>query len=278
MMFYRKKEGLLIAPTDQWQRELYDMETWRKGDVLWRTSLAAMAYQDFEMLHAVHRCLEDGRRWPYWLDHRNDAKNRWDKWRADRRHRRNPKRYPHTKYRWVTGMTRDPYIMFWTACKWFGWESWIADTPLPTYLYRPQVVAYRNWLLYEREQDRWLYEKGEHMAFTLAEMTGGLPGYAQHLAAWMAHMTDSTMIKVRLLEMAPQWNLLIHALCDGGPDEEAVQRYRAKQGFQWGAGQWMQDDRWWHDGKYLDVGDQYKLDRDVLHFVYYSNFKKPDGR
>ncbi len=274
-MYYEKKKGLLLSPGKKWQEELYGFNPRGKGDVLFRTSLAAIAfkYQGVEMLSEVKKNLREGRRWPSWLDSERDARSRWDKYIADRRHEKKPGKYPRTKYRWVKGMTRDPYIMFWIACKLLGLDAWIKDTPLPKYLYRPQIVAFRRYLMYGEQKDLEKYRKMEMASLLISQFSGGLPVYAQHLAAWMAYMTDSTIIKADLLMICPAWNYLIHALCDGGPDEETVNNYRAKIGYQWTEKKKMEDDTWWSDDNYLDKNDPYKLDKAILNFVFFTRYK-----
>jgi len=270
-MYYYKEGGLLLAPSSAWQMDLYGYETHGKGDVLFRTSIGAIAYHDFEMLRAVYKTIKQGRRWPEWLDHVNDAQSMAEKRRADRLNRNCPEEYPHTKYRYVGEMTRDPYIMFWTACKLMGWETYIEQTPLPFNIqWRPHTEAYRKYLIREKNIHLKIYEKFQHMSLTLAEMTGGLPVYALHLSAWMHYMTQIPTIGARIIQANKAWNLLIYDLCAALEPSYPVGAYRAKKGYQWTDEEKMESDPWFDESWYLDVGDQYKLDRDILHFVHYA--------
>jgi hypothetical protein len=264
-MWYKVKDGLLIGTQRPWQWDKYGVDHFTKSDVLWRSSVAAIAYGNFEFLKHTYDVIKQGKRWPDSWNSSRDARNRIDHMRSKRRYEKG--RASYEKYRWQTGMTRDPYIMFWSGAKLQGWESWIERTKPPGYIYRPAFSAYRKFLITERVRDLKEFEKWEIASLRLGQKTS-YPGYALHLSAWMAYMTDSEAVQNEILKMVPEWNWLVRLLCND-TDIPELFTYRSKRGYQWSSDRKAETDQWFDDSWYLDTTETYKLDKDILSAVYY---------
>jgi hypothetical protein len=149
-------------------RELYkdgffwrDRKSWGlgKGDLVFNTCDQIVRDGDNSLwaYEALAECADlnlDGKRWPDRMNEDMDSRNRleymWYRWPGKIREwlikkgckKVKPKGW---KYRWQTGMTRDPFTAFYTACVVLDEMDLLRDVMPMWYNYRP---AFWNWYLY----------------------------------------------------------------------------------------------------------------------------------
>lgn len=145
-----KKNGLYIHNAHQWQVDKYDQDVMSKGDCIYNTCRKIIDEQDrsewaYNALEICADLLKQNKRWPDWMNHERDTKNRiewwWSKllWNLDL--------IKTQKYRPQSSLTRDPFIYFYTACVVLDRKEWIEDVEIPWWLYRPNTWRWRKYLI-----------------------------------------------------------------------------------------------------------------------------------
>lgn len=159
--FYQEL-GLYIHSTHDWQWKKFRQLTMGKGDIIYNSLRRIIDDKDtsdwaFRALWICKELLLDGKRWPDWMNHERDAKNRIGWWWS--RLLYNLYLINHQKYRPQTSMTRDPWCYFYTASVILERKRFVEIVPIPWWLWRQPVWAWRRYLIEptERNKRRWLF-------------------------------------------------------------------------------------------------------------------------
>ena len=232
------EHNLLLETAQPWQIEQFGFDAHGKDNCLFISSIAAICYENYDMLRAVADCLLQRRRWPVELDQPEDK-----------------------NYRSVKGMTRDPYIMFYCAAHLLNRRQFIDAVKMPWYLYRPNVWAWRRYLITGEEKYKRKYEFWQKISLRFKH-----PVYALNLAAWMAYVAESNEIKDELDDILYANGIVNHLLlelliCDTvNPWLAEVDQYQPRIRFYWTAEPWEAEQLPLYDGPYA-------IDKDILYYL-----------
>jgi hypothetical protein len=139
-----------------WEIRDYGLAVEGKGDLIFNTCDKIIRDADnsdwaYAALDNCAYLLNTRKRWPERMNQSIDAKNRidciWSK--LMRKLGVNPTH----KYRWVTGMTRDPYIAFYACCVFLGNYEYIEGVTMPYYNYRRTTWRWRKLLIKDNRLD-----------------------------------------------------------------------------------------------------------------------------
>ena len=265
MSYYFKSYGVILAHSPKWANEAHGFAVNGIGDCIFRTCIHAISVfkenpeESYNLLRTCAWLLESGNRWPNEL---------------------NPP--ASTKYRSQKSMTRDPYIMFYTACFVTENTELMINIDVPFMLFRSYVINFRDWIFsndpgssrerFIRQVSRliWWGEHTEAIATFFHNRKWfirglrhkfGIHGYSLHLWTWMAYVTKSKVLRDSIYEHLDISNLLCLKLLDG--DTNLINNkcfiYRAKEGYQWGDNRYI-------DKKLLDPSDSIRIDRQILDY------------
>jgi hypothetical protein len=265
--YYYKNGYNILAASPSWEGSLYSFMPDGKGDLNFRNPLFGLCHNDPKLVEHSRDLLKQRKRWPDEFNHPNDARNRLDKWLADRRHKRDPEKYPHTKYRNQRGMTRDPFITCLFAMymlpDYFKLED-IRKLKIPWYINRPDLWHWKRYLYTGKRWHKRRYEWWSLFSIQLARRFG-FPAFVRHLCAIKAYAADSDLIMGTLRPDIPHWNYADKLLCCIPTYhllKTFVEYYVAKRGYQWQAEQWIPEK------EALNQMDIYKLDKDFLQYLW----------
>jgi hypothetical protein len=146
--------------TPGWGFRMYNGYPDGKGDLGFNTCDQIIRDNDkslwaYEALYECADLLLDGKRWPDRMNQDIDSKNRLDsmryRWPGKVKRwliKRGCKNVVDRgwKYRWQTGMTRDPFTAFYTACMLLGEADLLRDVMPIWYNYRPSFWAWYKFL------------------------------------------------------------------------------------------------------------------------------------
>ena len=246
MSNFFRKAGVILEESPAWEIEQRGIATDGKGDCIFRTAHFAMTRDDLGLFLSCADLLLFRRRWPKELD---DPRGR---------------KYEHRKIQGLGSMTRDPYIMFYSACVMLKNIWWIEQIRPPWYIWRPHLTAWRRYLITGSQKHKRRYEFWMKLSLSLFTP----PAYAIYLDAWMAWIADSEKVQEHLRSLAPSWNYMLYQLTlhplrylQNG----LIAAYLPREGFIW------QSPVWLSDKDYLMEDDEYKMDRDILLYVYEKN-------
>jgi len=274
---YRRQHKVIIAPAPKWAQALYRFNHWSKGDTIFLSAMIAMVTEDRQMLLNLVELLRQRRRWPKELDYPNDAPNMFiqilDELISHYNRRASRTEWmpiiPWKKrFRWVGGMTRDPFTMVIIA-----WDH-LMEGPCPVRVpILQQRLGFLFWVRYMKTKREWQKKIWEFSA----RNPGKKPMYVYHLNCWRAWAAKSEKVKKLLEPVIPEWNFLCRLLVDHHLNYLSVDRmraYKSKNGYAW-------DDRRLfippEDSRvYLDPGDEYQPDKQILNFIMKWNHLKID--
>ena len=271
---FHKQFGMIVARSPQWARDIYKFESWEKGDTIFLSVLIAIATKDRQMLLRCVDLLNARRRWPTELDNYNDASNLFIEyldqaltWYNKRASRTNwvPIIPWRKRYRYVKGMTRDPYTMVIVA-----WEILMegpCPVKVPFLIQRPSFYFWVRYMKTKRKWQRTVYD----FLLTISN-NSKKPMFALHLNCWRAWIAESTSAKEALLPHIPDWNHLLRLLVDHPLNYlcmDRMENYKAKSGYAWTDSRFFippEDSRF-----YLNDTDEIKIDKQILDWLIKSN-------
>ncbi len=152
---YYKQFGFYIEDDPEWAVREYGEDTHGKGDLIFNTCYKILRENDLSEWahHALENCrqlLIDKKRWPDYMNSDIDCKT-WLRMKWSRGCYRLGL-VDTVKHRRQRGMTRDPYIAFYAVCKLHS-VAWVDSTPIPWYLYTPEVWRWRRRLIKDKRKD-----------------------------------------------------------------------------------------------------------------------------
>lgn len=254
MPYYYFKYGVLLHKGDEWQKDLYGYDPEGKGDCIFRTAIYAITKQDPEILNSLALLLKKRIRWPEDLNNDSDIKNPIFSYLYKL------KKYK-PRYRSPRSITRDPYVLFYTACYFLDREDFIRTINVPWWLMRPDLFFWMRWLRTGKRKKSYEFWASLSLDISLAF---GMKNFALHLAAWMAYVIDSEKIKRKLIPFISHWNHLLKVLANHPLlhlDELFIENYISKEGYQWAADEWL-------NTSHLCKDEISHLDKDILEWAY----------
>ena len=239
------KAGVILDRSPAWELALYDVATDGKGDCIFRTAHFAMIKNDYRFLTKCWELCYNRRRWPEDLD---DPRGR---------------KYDRRKKKGFRSMTRDPYIMFFCACKEMDRIQLIESVTVPWYTNRPSLKWWRRYLITGKEKHLKRYEWWDSLELAFFR----LPSFALYLNCWMAYVAKSKKMMERYQSLCPSWNYMLYQLTLHPLrylHHGFVEAFKAGDGFVWQADHY-------HKRELLPEDAEYKLDQGILMYIYNVN-------
>lgn len=284
----------MLAESPDWEIKKRGFATNGMGDLITRTAYFAIALQDVDLLHNCIDLCNAYKRWPDWLEPGKEKRKKLIKAGFD-------------SYRGQRSMTRDPYLMTLVAISqmkglieyeryylykklkipfWMNrtWLWWYKRTLLnPRNLPRFERALLRNMRWREKQELRraaWKIKKQEakdegkrlkYYIYGRLVNNLGFPMYVKNHYGWMAYTVGAKRVQEQLVRQVPHWNYALLLLCEKPTMylvKDFIEKYKAKIGFQW-AGEVQRTEV----SRELPIDDRYKLDKDVLDYLWdeYNN-------
>ena len=232
--YFYKYLGLIFSNTGK--------HTKGKRDVLFRSSLFAMARRDYRLLFNCYTLIKQRRRWPKIMDSLASERTI-------------------SPFR----MTRDPYWAFWAASYLMNKPHYIEATKPPSYTRTPSFMAWRRYLITREEKYKRRYEFWSRVSNFLS--FGKEPAFSVFLDCLAAWVVDSYKLQGKLHKRIPEWNLCCRQLTlhpDWEKDGPKIEAYRPQEGFLW-------QSEVYYDNRLLPEDQEYYMDKELLDFVWDTN-------
>ncbi len=181
MREWYQSHGLWLRESKSWEFNEYGFRPEGIGDCIFNTCNKIIEDNDTSewAIYSIHRCgilLAQRKRWPDEL-HPLQAATNWFDWKFSAwmfRHGKIDQRL----YRPQGNQTRDGYIAYFAVCAMFGYTELIKDVTVPLHLYRPNLWAWRKYLITGKEKYKRRYYFWEWFNFFE-------PGYTKRLTELM---------------------------------------------------------------------------------------------